>query len=159
MKITILLLTTFLTGISAWSQTCQVINQDSATTITQLKADNGETIVINFWASWCKPCVEELPYFAQAQANMDSTYQFISISLDNKKAKKSAEWLIKHYQIKGNHYLATLTNTNTFIENVDSRWQGSIPFTLVIKTNSKSVHEGSFDSYEQLRSLLTQEKL
>jgi hypothetical protein len=59
-----------------------------------------------------------LPYFAQAQANMDSTYQFISISLDNKKAKKSAEWLINHYQIKGNHYLATLTNTNTFIENV-----------------------------------------
>lgn len=159
MKIAILLLTTFLTGISAWSQTCQVINQDSATTITQLKADTGETIVINFWASWCKPCVEELPFFAQAQANMDSTYQFISISLDNKKAKKSAEWLIKHYQIKGNHYLATLTNTNTFIVNVDSRWQGSIPFTLVIKTNSKSVHEGSFDSYEQLRSLLTQEKL
>lgn len=159
MKIAILLLTTFLTGISAWSQTCQVINQDSATTITQQKADTGKTIVINFWASWCKPCVEELPYFAQAQANMDSTYQFISISLDNKKAKKSAEWLIKHYQIKGNHYLATLTNTNTFIENVDSRWQGSIPFTLVIKTNSKSVHEGSFDSYEQLRSLLTQEKL
>jgi len=159
MKITILLLTTFLTGISAWSQTCHVINQDSATTITQLKADTGKTIVINFWASWCKPCVEELPYFAQAQANMDSTYQFISISLDNKKAKKSAEWLINHYQIKGNHYLAILTNTNTFIENVDPRWQGSIPFTLVIKPNSKSVHEGSFDSYEQLLTLLTQEKL
>lgn len=159
MKNVILLLTTFLTGISAWSQTCQIINQDSATSLTNLKADSGKTIVINFWASWCKPCVEELPYFAQAQTNMDSTFQFITISLDNKKAKKSAEWLIKHYQIKGNHYLATLTDINTFIENVDSRWQGSIPFTLVIKTNSKSVHEGSFDSYEQLRSLLTQEKL
>jgi thiol-disulfide isomerase/thioredoxin len=159
MKNVVLFITIFLTGISAWSQTCQVINQDSATSLTQVKADSGKTIVINFWASWCKPCLDELPYFAQAQANMDSTYQFISISLDNKKAKKSAEWLIKHYQIKGNHYLATLTNTNTFIENVDSRWQGSIPFTLVIKTNSKRVHEGSFDSYEQLHSLLTQEKL
>jgi hypothetical protein len=51
MKITILFLTTFLTGFSAWSQTCQVINQDSALAISQQKADTGKTIVINFWAS------------------------------------------------------------------------------------------------------------
>ncbi len=110
-----------------------------------LKQQNDTTYVINFWATWCVPCIEELPWFmTTAYSRANQNVRFIFVSLDFPKQMESR--LIPF--IEKNHYteriiLMNETNTNHFINQVDSTWSGAIPATLIYKNNQRHFIEQS----------------
>ncbi len=115
------------------------------------------TYVINFWATWCAPCVKELPNFERlADENKNSKVQVIFISLD---FKRQFETRLKPFvdENKMNYpvYLLDEPDYNTWIDKVDPSWGGSIPATLVInnKTGLKKFFEQEF-TYEELSSIV-----
>ena len=97
------------------------------------------TYVVNFWATWCKPCVEELPAFDSLNAECrGSRVKIILVSLDFKEdlQKKVNPFLHKH-QIKSNCVLLDEVNGNDFIDQISPKWSGAIPATLLKFGDSK----------------------
>ena len=118
-----------------------------------LHKQNDTIYVINFWATWCRPCVKELPYFEQINTKYKKqNVKVILVSLDF--ADESETKLIpfiKRKELKSEIIILDDPDANSWIDKVDSKWSGAIPATLVYKGNQRIFHEGSlnFEEIEQ----------
>lgn len=116
------------------------------------------TYVINFWATWCKPCVEELPYFQQLhQEYAGEKVKIILVSLDfpNQIESKFIPFLEKN-QLGPDIALLLDDDVNSWGNEVDSDWGGAIPITLVYKGDDRSFHGTQYASYEELKQMVDQ---
>jgi thiol-disulfide isomerase/thioredoxin len=120
-----------------------------------LNKQNDTTYVVNFWATWCKPCVKELPNFEQLNENYkDKKVKVILVSLDfYKNYQTSLIPFIKNRGIKSEVILLHDPDSNAWIDKVYKNWSGAIPATLVYNRSSRSFYEQSFE-YKQLDSVL-----
>lgn len=98
-----------------------------------LNQKNDTTYVLNFWATWCLPCVEELPALEQfSQAHKKEKVRVILVSLDFvRKLDITLQPYIDKQKIKTEVVLLNEPNYNSWINKVDKHWGGSIPCTLV----------------------------
>jgi len=88
------------------------------------------TYVINFWATWCKPCVAELPSF-DSLAKINKV-KVLLVSLDFKEdLEKKVNPFLKSHNIKMECVLLDEINGNDFIDKIDKSWTGAIPATLI----------------------------
>ncbi len=120
-----------------------------------LKMDDGKTRVINFWATWCKPCVAELPYFELINSRYpDDKVEVILVSLDlPKQVESKLIPFIKRQQIESKVILLDDPDANSWIPKVDKTWSGSIPATIIYKGNTVNFYERSF-TYNELEKEL-----
>ena len=115
-----------------------------------------ETVyVVNFWATWCAPCIKELPYFEQLHENYkDKNVKVILVSLDfPKKAQSNLLSFIKRKKLKATVVHLDDPDANSWIEKVASEWSGAIPATLIYDKNQKNFYEQAF-TYEELENAL-----
>lgn len=109
------------------------------------------TYVINFWATWCKPCVKELPYFEQLNAEKDDV-KVILVSLDfPENIDRQVVPFIEKYKLKSEVVLLDDPDANSWIPKVDANWTGAIPATIIMKNNTKKFFEKSF-TYTELET-------
>jgi len=107
-----------------------------------LKNPSDKLHVINFWATWCGPCVAELPDFQKVvNASDGKKVEFLFVSLDfpSNADKKLAPFLKKN-KYTFDVALMTETDYNAWIDEVDPGWQGSIPATLFFNRARKIHH-------------------
>ncbi len=114
---------------------------------------NDTTYVINFWATWCKPCIKLLPYFERiTESYSDQKVKVILVSLDfPKKLKSTLEPFVKKRNIKSEVLLLNDDDANTWIPKVSEKWEGAIPATLIYKNENRNFFERSF-TYEELET-------
>jgi thiol-disulfide isomerase/thioredoxin len=117
--------------------------------------DDGYTYIINFWASWCKPCIQEMPYFEQAGKDFkDMKVRIIMVSLDfRSQAESNLIPYLQENDIKNTVVLLDDPDANDWIPKVDETWTGAIPATLIYNGDQREFHEASFTS-EELYSLI-----
>lgn len=114
--------------------------------LKDLNADT--TYVVNFWATWCGPCVKELPYFEELNAlYVDKAFKQILVSLDDpRKLESKVIPFIKKNKIESEVVLLADGKANNWIDKVDPNWSGAIPITLIIKGDKKLFYEREFHS-------------
>lgn len=110
--------------------------------------DNDTTYIINFWATWCKPCVEELPYFEQLnELYKDEKVQVILVSMDFKRQIESKlKPFIEKYELQSKVVAITDRKYNNWIDRVDGDWDGAIPVTLIYNGKRRLFVPHAFDS-------------
>ena len=121
-----------------------------------LHIDNDTTYVVNFWATWCGPCVKELPYFEEMTEKYEGKpLKVVLVSLDFKRQieKKFIPFLQKN-KIKSDVVLLLDGNEGTWIDKVDPSWSGSIPITIVYRGKKRAFIEDSFHSYTELEDFI-----
>ncbi|MEO1517994.1 MAG: TlpA disulfide reductase family protein [Bacteroidota bacterium] len=117
---------------------------------------NDTTYIINFWATWCAPCVKELPYFEQlGQQYKGQKVKVILISLDFKKQIRTrlVKFLDKK-KIQSQVVVLSQPNANEWIGKVDPSWSGSIPATLVYNRQKREFYEQEFYDFAELESIV-----
>jgi thiol-disulfide isomerase/thioredoxin len=126
--------------------------------IDDMNADESDTVyVINFWATWCKPCVEELPYFEKlSQTYRNHKVKVLLVSCDFKKQVDSR--LVPFIREKNLHSQVLFMNESNpvlWIDKVDPEFSGAIPATLILKGSKKFRHfEEGETTYETLDSIV-----
>ena len=113
--------------------------------------------VINFWATWCKPCVKELPYFEKARAKYaDKGVNFTLVSLDF--AEEVDDKVIPFVEaegIKSEVWLLDDMDYDSWIDKVDPDWSGEIPMTVIVDP-AEDIKEGFPRelTYQELDSII-----
>lgn len=121
-----------------------------------LHQNTDTTYVVNFWATWCAPCVKELPHFIA----LDSLYEgkpfrLILVSLDFKKDYvRKLEPFVQKHGIVSNVIVLEDNRANYWIDDIDKSWGGAIPATLVYKGQKREFYERTFDDLRELSDIV-----
>jgi thiol-disulfide isomerase/thioredoxin len=142
---TLLFLICLLSSIDiTWAQDVKLLSLNQLE--NRLSAGKDTVFVVNFWATWCGPCVKEIPNFDKLQSvYQNSPLKVILISVDFKsKLEKVVAPFVKRNQIQSEVFLLNEQSEQDYIDRVSKQWSGSLPATLIIN-RQKSVR----DFYEQ----------
>lgn len=106
-----------------------------------LKNNSDKLRLINVWATWCGPCVVEFPEFVDInRMYRGRDFEFISICLDDTSKYKKALSFLQSKQASNKNYLFNMDNKYKLIEAVDPKWQGALPYTLIVEPGGKIVY-------------------
>ena len=121
-----------------------------------IRQQNDTTYVVNFWATWCKPCVAELPWFEQLiPAVKDQPVKVLLVSMDfPKQIKNKLIPFVKERHLEKSVVALADMDYNEWIDKVSTEWDGAIPFTLIYNKEKQQIKLGELDGYEELEELL-----
>jgi thiol-disulfide isomerase/thioredoxin len=118
--------------------------------------ENNDTLyVVNFWATWCKPCVAEMPFFEEAAAKFAAgKVKVVFVSLNYPRELATVDKFVKQKKIQSPCFLLDAGNPNIWIDKIEPEWGGSIPATIMYKAGKKVFfREGEFNQ-NQLDSII-----
>ena len=120
-----------------------------------LNRTDNKTYVVNFWATWCAPCVKELPYFERINKQYkDKNVEVVLVSLDfPKHFDTKLKNFINKKQLQSELYALNDMDSNYWIPKVNKDWSGAIPATLIYNSNKREFFEQPFE-YEELERTL-----
>ncbi|MCF8225939.1 MAG: TlpA family protein disulfide reductase [Bacteroidales bacterium] len=140
-------------------QNVQPIDKDGL--VELLESKNKTTYVVNFWATWCAPCVSEIGYFESLHnvyGNKDVHVKLVNLDFPNQLESRVIPF-IKENKITAEVLQMTDLDYNSWISEVDANWSGAIPATLIFKGNEKIFFEGEltreqlFENVNKIRNL------
>ena len=145
-----------LLGFTAFSQ--EIPKYSFAELEKRLHPEDDVVYVFNFWATWCKPCVEELPHFEElTKAYEGKKVKVILVSLDFASQYKSKLLpFVKAHNLQSEVVMLNDSKYNEWIDKVSPEWGGAIPATLVIHagTNTRTFYNKKFATYEELENII-----
>jgi len=113
--------------------------------------------VVNFWATWCAPCIKEMPHFEKLHANYkDKNVEVLLVSLDfpfnyDKKLKP----FLKKRNLQFKVIALDDPDMNAWMSKVDENWTGAIPITIIYNKDKRQFYERTF-TYNELETEVKQ---
>jgi len=118
----------------------------------EIVADKENIQIVNFWATWCKPCIEELPYFEKVgtdYSNKGVKVKMVNLDFNSKLESVTVPFVKKH-KLKSDVYHITDTDPNEWINKVEPRWSGAIPATVIYYRGEKKFFKEGELNQQQL---------
>ncbi|WP_114777453.1 TlpA disulfide reductase family protein [Botryobacter ruber] len=146
-------------ALPATAQEVDVIKFKELEKLRQLPHDT--LYVVNFWATWCKPCIQEMPYFeAVTKQYKDQPVRVILVSMDAvEDLEKRVKPFVQKRSLKSRLLLLDETDANTWIDKLEPRWSGAIPATLLFNNHRKQYFFAEKElKEEELQALINKYK-
>lgn len=108
----------------------------------RLERGRDTVFILNFWATWCVPCVEEIPHFLKfstKESKGPSKLLFISLDSPSKLDTIVSPFAVKHHMLGGTSevYVLNERNQQRYIGQIDTSWSGAIPASLFVTDNGR----------------------
>jgi peroxiredoxin len=117
---------------------------DEADLARLMRNETDNLLVVNVWASWCGPCVAEMPDFVTMnRMYRKRNFQMVTISIDEPEQKDAALKMLKENHASTMNYLAHVASRDKLADIIDRDWQGPIPHTVLIAPGGKIVYRKS----------------
>lgn len=122
-----------------------------------LKNNTDKLRLINVWATWCGPCVAEFPDFVtmnRMYRNRD--FEFVTVSADDPAQKDKVLKFLKGKEASNKNYLFSIDDKYKLIELIDPKWQGALPYTILVEPGGKIVYgkQGQIDVAEMKKKII-----
>lgn len=113
--------------------------------IKALLENNTENVLlVNVWATWCGPCITEMPDFIEInRMYRGRDFEFVTISADKPEKKDKAHEFLKKIQASNKNYIYNSEDKYQLIEAIDPEWQGALPYTLLVEPGGKVAYRVS----------------
>ena len=124
--------------------------------------DSDKLRLINVWATWCGPCALEYPDFLDIQRMYGARdFEFVSVSADKLEKKDRVLKFLKEKHSGVKNYIFKDDDIYKLIEAIDPKWNGALPYTLLVEPNGKVVYsiQGSIDSQKLKRMIVDHPKI
>ncbi len=146
-----------------WAKLPVTINDIDVEKAKELVANNnsGKLRLINIWATWCGPCVQELPDFITIdRMYRERDFEFVTISMDVQDKKAKALERLKKLEASNTNYLFAGKDKYALIEAIDPKWQGALPYTLLVEPGGKIVYgkQGTINP-SQLKKIIVENRM
>jgi thiol-disulfide isomerase/thioredoxin len=93
-----------------------------------LQQQRDRVVLVNFWATWCEPCREEMPHLAALERKLRNRgFALITISADEPEQEAEAFQFLKDQGVRFPAYLKRVENDDRFISSIDAKWSGALP--------------------------------
>lgn len=119
-------------SVAAGSVQAQSLRDATADDILSIVGDyEGEKpVLVNFWATWCAPCIEEFPYIMKLHKKYENNFKLIFVSGDFEEAREDALIFLKQQGVDFETYFKQ-GKDHEFITEISDKWTGALPFTIV----------------------------
>jgi thiol-disulfide isomerase/thioredoxin len=143
---------------AAWAKEPVTLDSISEQGIKDLLQNHSDKLrLINVWATWCGPCVTEFPEFiTMNRMYRKRDFEFVSISADEMAKENKALQFLQKQQSSTKNYIFSGESKYKLIEAVDPKWQGALPYTLLVEPGGKIVFakEGIIDPAELKKAIV-----
>ena len=148
-KLTLIILFLFCSCVDNSSESIEIVDFNGFYSKIDLSSSE-KTYVINFWATWCAPCVKELPYFENVNKEFkDKNVEVILVSLDfPSQLESKLKPYLKKNKIKSQVILLDDSKFNTWVPKVFEKWDGGIPATLIVNSTNYNFYPQTFEEQE-----------
>ena len=124
-----------------------------------VKNSSAKYRLINVWATWCGPCVIEFPEFVSMQRMYGQrNFEMVSISADKPAVEEKVKAFLTGHQAAFLNYIYVGDDQQAFINAIDSRWQGNLPYTMLVAPGGEVVyrHSGIIDPLEVKQAVVNE---
>jgi len=141
--------------LKGFGQTATLIKSEQLFDMFDQCPEKDKIKVYNFWATWCAPCIKEIPLFEE----VNKTYENVDVTLvsldDADELNFRVKKFISNKQLESKVVLLDETDFNEIIPKVSKNWSGAIPATLIIdcRNGKSSFYEGEFKENELKETL------
>jgi thiol-disulfide isomerase/thioredoxin len=112
----------------------------------------GKAVLVNIWATWCGPCVEEFPHIVELQNKYADQLQVVFISADFTEDRERALEFLKEQNVTWETYFKT-GKDEPFINAISTEWSGALPFTKIYNKNGEITsyweNKAEYDEFEK----------
>ena len=147
----LLLILGFVLPASVFAQQAEIVKLKQLQDHINRETDNIK--IINFWATWCAPCIKEMPLFEKISAERkDVEVTLVSLDLDLNPKPETVYRFIDRKKLQSKVLILDEKDPNVWINQIEKGWSGAIPATIIIngktgqrKFVEKELHEGDLE--------------
>jgi thiol-disulfide isomerase/thioredoxin len=103
-------------------------------------AHKGRVLLVNFWATWCKPCRAEMPDLVKLAERLQAKgLDMVSISADEPEQEPEARKFMAATKVPGPLFIKNAADDDKFHAAIDAKWMGELPALILYDRNGKKV--------------------
>src|SRR5262245_22594563 len=145
-------------SLAKWDQEeVKLASLDEAAIAKLAKNETDKLLVVNVWATWCAPCVEELPELTTMhRMYRKRNFQMVTISIDEPDQKDAALKSLRENHLSATNYISAASSKDKLADLLDKEWAGPVPHTVLIAPGGKVLYRknGPFDPLELRREIV-----
>jgi len=117
----------------------------------------GNVVIVNVWATWCAPCIAEMPELVEMnRMYRKRPFELITITMDDMDRKDAGLGVLKAHHVSSKNFIYSGEDKDKLVDSLDKQWEGPPPYTMLVAPGGKIIYRklGPFDAIELKKKIV-----